>query len=108
MIRIVLDLMGGDRAPEEIKAGAFMYLDSIEKVNKDVKLIVVGIKEALDGFEKYGDLVELVECIDFLSGHDLWKILDKILLFQGIPIHPQIQGKPAHSQRYNAEMILLN
>ncbi|MFN6992015.1 MAG: phosphate acyltransferase PlsX [Fervidobacterium sp.] len=66
MIRIVLDLMGGDRAPEEIKAGAFMYLDSIEKVNKDVKLIVVGIKEALDGFEKYGDLVELVECIDFL------------------------------------------
>lgn len=66
MIRIVLDLMGGDRAPEEIKTGAFMYLDSIEKVNKNVKLIVVGIKEALDGFEKYGELVELVECKDFL------------------------------------------
>lgn len=66
MIRIVLDLMGGDRAPEEIKAGALMYLNSIAKINKNVKLIVVGLKETLSGFEKYGDLVELVECTDFL------------------------------------------
>lgn len=66
MIRIVLDLMGGDRAPEEIKAGAFMYLDEIKKINKDIKLIVVGLKEALDGFEKYDKLVETIETNDFL------------------------------------------
>lgn len=66
MIRIALDLMGGDRAPEEIKAGAFMYLDELRKKPKDVKLLIVGTSEALKGFEQYSEFVELIEAQDYL------------------------------------------
>jgi len=66
MNRIALDLMGGDRAPEEIKAGAFMYLDELRKKPKDVKLLVVGLPDALKSFEQYSDFVELIEAQDYL------------------------------------------
>ncbi|MDK2883605.1 phosphate acyltransferase PlsX [Pseudothermotoga sp.] len=56
MIRVAIDLMGGDRAPGEILEGARLFS------RKDCKLFLVGTKEALanaTGFEK-------VEVSDFL------------------------------------------
>lgn len=56
MIRVAIDLMGGDRAPGEILEGAKLFS------RKDCKLFLVGTKEALanaTGFEK-------VEVSDFL------------------------------------------
>ncbi len=50
MIRIALDVMGGDKAPEEIKAGAFLYAQN----NSNVQLVLVGTESALKdvkGFE---------------------------------------------------------
>ncbi len=50
MIRIALDVMGGDKAPEEIKAGAFLYAQN----NPNVQLVLIGTESALKdvkGFE---------------------------------------------------------
>ncbi|MCX7653487.1 MAG: phosphate acyltransferase PlsX [Fervidobacterium sp.] len=66
MIRIALDLMGGDRAPEEIKAGALMYLEKLNKTQKDIRLLLVGTSNVLNGFDRYKNLVELVEAQDYL------------------------------------------
>jgi glycerol-3-phosphate acyltransferase PlsX len=68
MIRIALDLMGGDRAPEEIKAGALMYLEILRKSKKDIKLILVGLPDVLREFEPFKEegLAVLVEARDVL------------------------------------------
>lgn len=34
MIRIALDVMGGDKAPEETKAGALLFAEEIKKSKK--------------------------------------------------------------------------
>jgi len=68
MIRIALDLMGGDRAPEEIKAGALMYLQNVKKTGRKVQLVLVGLADTLKEFEhfKIEGLVELVEAQEAL------------------------------------------
>ncbi|MFN4189712.1 MAG: phosphate acyltransferase PlsX [Pseudothermotoga sp.] len=56
MVRVALDLMGGDKAPTEILEGAKL------SSSKDVKILLIGTKQALtkaDGFDK-------VEVDDFL------------------------------------------
>ncbi|HPZ18292.1 MAG TPA: phosphate acyltransferase PlsX [Fervidobacterium sp.] len=56
MIRIALDLMGGDRAPEEIKAGALMYVEALSKsktAKKDIHLSLVGTPETLKDLENH-------------------------------------------------------
>lgn len=44
-MRIAIDAMGGDNAPDEIIAGA---LESIELLSEDDKLILVGIREVIE------------------------------------------------------------
>ncbi|ABS60690.1 MULTISPECIES: phosphate acyltransferase PlsX [Fervidobacterium] len=68
MIRIALDLMGGDRAPEEIKAGALMYLQNVKKTGRKVQLVLVGLADTLKEFEHFKSegLVELVEAQEAL------------------------------------------
>lgn len=68
MIRIALDLMGGDRAPEEIKAGALMYLQNVKKTGRKVQLVLVGLADILKEFEHFKSegLVELVEAQEAL------------------------------------------
>ncbi len=68
MIRIALDLMGGDRAPEEIKTGALMYLQNLKKTGQKVQLILVGLADVLKEFEQFKSegLVELVEAQEVL------------------------------------------
>ncbi len=50
MIRVAVDAMGGDYAPEEIIAGA---VDAV-KENKEIKVLLVGqeqvVREKLSGF----------------------------------------------------------
>ncbi|HOJ94261.1 MAG TPA: phosphate acyltransferase PlsX, partial [Fervidobacterium nodosum] len=61
-------LMGGDRAPEEIKAGALMYLQNVKKTGRKVQLVLVGLADTLKEFEhfKIEGLVELVEAQEAL------------------------------------------
>lgn len=68
MVRIALDLMGGDRAPEEIKAGAFMYAEYLRKRRiEDVELTVIGLPRATAEFEKFSDKrFKAVVCDDYL------------------------------------------
>ncbi|MGB4263057.1 MAG: phosphate acyltransferase PlsX [Fervidobacterium sp.] len=71
MIRIALDLMGGDRAPEEIKAGALMYVEEISKAKnskKDVHLSLVGTPETLKDLENHplSSYWTLVPAADYL------------------------------------------
>jgi glycerol-3-phosphate acyltransferase PlsX len=47
MIRIALDVMGGDKAPEEIKAGALMFAEEIKKKKKNIHLVLIGTEQAL-------------------------------------------------------------
>ncbi|WP_448374919.1 phosphate acyltransferase PlsX [Fervidobacterium sp.] len=47
MIRIAVDVMGGDKAPEEIKAGALMFAEEIKKSKKNIHLVLIGTENAL-------------------------------------------------------------
>lgn len=69
MIRIALDLMGGDKAPEEIKTGAFMYAQFLKKSKIDnVKIYVVGLPEHVREFDSHPlkQYFETVSTKDFL------------------------------------------
>jgi len=50
MIRIALDVMGGDKAPEEIKTGALMFAEEIKKKKKNIHLVLIGTEQALSDF----------------------------------------------------------
>ncbi|ODN30677.1 phosphate acyltransferase PlsX [Fervidobacterium thailandense] len=69
MIRIALDLMGGDKAPEEIKTGAFMYAEFLKKSKiNNVKIHIVGLPEHVKDFESHPlrEFFVIVPTRDFL------------------------------------------
>jgi glycerol-3-phosphate acyltransferase PlsX len=53
MIRVALDVMGGDKAPEEIKAGALMFAEEIKSYNKRVHLVLIGTEDAISDLKNH-------------------------------------------------------
>ncbi|AMW32748.1 phosphate:acyl-[acyl carrier protein] acyltransferase [Fervidobacterium changbaicum] len=53
MIRVALDVMGGDKAPEEIKAGALMFAEELKKAKKNIHLILIGTESALSDLRNH-------------------------------------------------------
>ncbi|MGQ9856975.1 MAG: phosphate acyltransferase PlsX [Fervidobacterium sp.] len=53
MIRIALDVMGGDKAPEETKAGALLFAEEIKKSKKHVHLVLIGTENDLKDLENH-------------------------------------------------------
>jgi glycerol-3-phosphate acyltransferase PlsX len=53
MIRVALDVMGGDKAPEEIKAGALMFAEEIKSYKKSVHLVLIGTEDAISDLKNH-------------------------------------------------------
>ncbi|WP_448385092.1 phosphate acyltransferase PlsX [Fervidobacterium sp.] len=53
MIRVALDVMGGDKAPEEIKAGALMFAEEIKSHKKKVHLVLIGTEDAISDLKNH-------------------------------------------------------
>ena len=67
-MRIAIDVMGGDNAPDEIIAGA---LESIELLNETDELILVGpkqqIEDKLPSSKSRGDVISVVDAPDVIG-----------------------------------------
>ena len=67
-IRIALDAMGGDKAPEVVLAGARQFLASNDPNDLEVSLVLVGSKEALTSIqEEYPERVETVATTEVIG-----------------------------------------
>lgn len=70
MLKIIVDAMGGDHAPQEIVKGA---IDAL-KVRKDFALVLTGDKQAVEAeLNKYDydkGRVELVPCSEVVTNDD--------------------------------------
>lgn len=68
MVTVALDAMGGDYSPDEIIKGAFDAL----KRDRDIKVILVGRKEALEGkiSEEYKDRCTAVYSTEVISNEE--------------------------------------
>jgi len=53
MIRVALDVMGGDKAPEEIKAGALMFAEEVKSSKKAVHLVLIGTEDAISDLKNH-------------------------------------------------------
>jgi glycerol-3-phosphate acyltransferase PlsX len=69
-MRIAIDAMGGDFAPDEILAGA---IESIQYLDKDDSLILVGPAEVIEtklgtkNLNKYGNILKIVNASEVIE-----------------------------------------
>ena len=68
MVTVALDAMGGDYSPEEIIKGAF---DALKK-DKDIKVILVGKKEVLEGkvIKEFEDRCSVVYSTEVITNEE--------------------------------------
>lgn len=73
-MKIGLDLMGGDYAPEEAVKGTISYLKSGPAKEKDVHFVLLGVEEAVHPFfpllDEYKDRYTFVPCATAIDMHE--------------------------------------
>ena len=66
LVRVVVDAMGGDNAPQETVKGA---VDAVN-TRKDIKVILTGWQELVEGeLSKYTYPKDRIEVVNCLRGH---------------------------------------
>lgn len=66
MIKIALDGMGGDNAPQSIIEGAFIALEEY----KDIEIFLYGRQEAMAPYLKEHDRLHIIHCEEVVEGDD--------------------------------------